>query len=204
MTTTSRIFLIRHGDTDWITGGKHASRTEVPLSKQGEVETELIRERLMGEKELIDPMNVAKMYPTLSASSPKILFQPSRYANHTHRMGGLNDRYCSPREATVRTVQLLRLGMHNHQHFFNRDSGLKSSTPSLLKSDMADPYVQITKALQEWDYGEYEGLTDENIHEVRKQKGLDVGGKHTWNIWKEGCPGGEYVFSFPFFLVYLS
>lgn len=60
-TTTARIFLIRHGDTDWITGGKLASHTEVPLSKQGEVETELIRERLMGEKELIDPMNVAKM-----------------------------------------------------------------------------------------------------------------------------------------------
>lgn len=63
MTSTSaRIFLIRHGDTDWVTGGKHASHTEVPLSKQGEAETELIRERLFGEKELVDPMNVAKMY----------------------------------------------------------------------------------------------------------------------------------------------
>lgn len=57
---------------------------------------------------------------------------------------------------------------------------------------MADPYVQVTKALQEWDYGDYEGLTLENIQELRKQTGMDVGGQ-TWNIWKEGCPNGEYV-----------
>lgn len=62
MTTASaRVFLLRHGDTDWITGGKHASRTEVPLSKQGEKETEVIRERIVGENKLIDPMNVARM-----------------------------------------------------------------------------------------------------------------------------------------------
>lgn len=60
-TASARIFLVRHGDTDWITGGKLASRTEVPLSKQGETETELIRDRIIGENKLIDPLNVARM-----------------------------------------------------------------------------------------------------------------------------------------------
>lgn len=101
------------------------------------------------------------------------------------------DRYSSPREVALRTVQLLKLDVHNHQNFYNRDSGQKSSTQSQAKGDSADPYIQITRALQEWDYGEYEGLTFNNIHEVRKAQGLD----QMWNIWEEGCPGGEYVFS---------
>lgn len=61
-TPSARIFLIRHGRTDWITGGKHASRTEVPLSKQGEAETGWTRERLSGDGDLIDTHRIAKMY----------------------------------------------------------------------------------------------------------------------------------------------
>jgi broad specificity phosphatase PhoE len=60
-TTSARIFLIRHGETDWITGGKFASRTDVPLSTMGERDVELIRERLVAETEMINPAGVAKM-----------------------------------------------------------------------------------------------------------------------------------------------
>jgi len=35
--------------------------------------------------------------------------------------------------------------------------------------------------LAEWDYGEYEGLTSEEIHERRAG----------WDLWRDGCPGGE-------------
>ncbi len=35
--------------------------------------------------------------------------------------------------------------------------------------------------LAEWDYGEYEGLTSEQIHEMRPG----------WDLWRDGCPGGE-------------
>lgn len=60
-TTSARVFLVRHGETDWITGGKFASRTDVPLSNVGEKDVELIRERLVAENEMIDPTGVAKM-----------------------------------------------------------------------------------------------------------------------------------------------
>ena len=36
-------------------------------------------------------------------------------------------------------------------------------------------------ALMEWDYGEYEGLTSDQIHEQRPG----------WNIFEDGAPGGE-------------
>lgn len=56
--------------------------------------------------------------------------------------------------------------------------------------------MEITEAIREWDYGEYEGLTSPQIREDRKQKGLGP-----WDIWRDGCPGGEYVlFQFIFSL----
>jgi broad specificity phosphatase PhoE len=42
---------------------------------------------------------------------------------------------------------------------------------------LAEPHPDLL----EWDYGEYEGLTSA---EIRRQR-------PDWNLWREGCPGGE-------------
>ncbi|MFC5924566.1 histidine phosphatase family protein [Micromonospora vulcania] len=39
----------------------------------------------------------------------------------------------------------------------------------------------VDEDLSEWDYGEYEGITTADIHQDRPD----------WNIWTDGCPGGE-------------
>ena len=41
--------------------------------------------------------------------------------------------------------------------------------------------AEVCEELHEWDYGEYEGLTTEQIRERRPD----------WNLWRDGCPGGE-------------
>jgi len=41
--------------------------------------------------------------------------------------------------------------------------------------------VEKNALLREYDYGEYEGLTTRQIHEVRPN----------WEIYHDGCPGGE-------------
>lgn len=41
--------------------------------------------------------------------------------------------------------------------------------------------LSIEEDLHEWDYGEYEGLTTEQIR----------GSRPDWNLWRDGCPGGE-------------
>jgi probable phosphoglycerate mutase len=41
--------------------------------------------------------------------------------------------------------------------------------------------AQLEDRLTEWEYGEYEGLTTPQIREERPG----------WNLWRDGCPGGE-------------
>ncbi|MEB3233896.1 MAG: histidine phosphatase family protein [Cyanobacteriota bacterium] len=41
--------------------------------------------------------------------------------------------------------------------------------------------AQITPALREWDYGDYEGITTAEIRSHQP----------TWTLWEDGCPGGE-------------
>jgi broad specificity phosphatase PhoE len=43
--------------------------------------------------------------------------------------------------------------------------------------------AELSDALLEWDYGEYDGETTDRIRESRPG----------WNLWRDGCPGGESV-----------
>ncbi|HJW35857.1 MAG TPA: histidine phosphatase family protein, partial [Actinomycetes bacterium] len=43
--------------------------------------------------------------------------------------------------------------------------------------------VEVTDALLEFDYGEYEGLTTAEIRSARPG----------WDLFRDGCPGGETV-----------
>ena len=41
--------------------------------------------------------------------------------------------------------------------------------------------MELEDALMEWDYGDYEGQTTEEVREERPD----------WYLWRDGCPGGE-------------
>lgn len=43
------------------------------------------------------------------------------------------------------------------------------------------PRPELDPDLLEWNYGEYEGLTTEEIHARNPD----------WSLWRDGCPGGE-------------
>jgi sedoheptulose-bisphosphatase len=49
--------------------------------------------------------------------------------------------------------------------------------------------AEITEDIREWEYGAYEGLLTAQIRAARKQRGLDT--DKPWNIWVDGCEGGE-------------
>jgi len=45
-----RLFLIRHGNTDWSDSRKHTGRTDIPLNASGEAHARLLGARLLGER----------------------------------------------------------------------------------------------------------------------------------------------------------
>ncbi|KAI9925147.1 hypothetical protein ASPWEDRAFT_45931 [Aspergillus wentii DTO 134E9] len=156
---SARIFLIRHGETDWSLGGKHTSYSDIPLSKAGEKQVEDTRNLVIGEGKLIDPRTISRIY-------------------------------VSAKQRTRRTVEILGLGVHNHQHFYDRATQSTQTTAiAPTKGQVAEATIQVTPWLQEWDYGEYEGMTISDVHRVRNQQGLDK--DRQWSIWEDGCPGGE-------------
>jgi len=86
--------------------------------------------------------------------------------------------FVSPRSRAQKTVELLDLGCHDPYPW--QVSHAQSS------SDRSHATVQVTQDIREWDYGEYEGITSA---EIRKQRAET--GQGAWDIWKDGCPGGE-------------
>lgn len=47
----------------------------------------------------------------------------------------------------------------------------------------------VSQEIAEWDYGGNEELGVGEIRRKRRERGLDEGGE--WNIWRDGCEGGE-------------
>lgn len=81
--------------------------------------------------------------------------------------------WVSPRKRAQQTCHLLFNGSDG-------GSGVDIAKKTTLTEDMA-----------EWDYGDYEGLKVGEARAQRKEKGLDR--QCEWDIWRDGCEGGEYV-----------
>ena len=58
-------------------------------------------------------------------------------------------------------------------------SPLRRARETCELAGFTDPVIDPD--LHEWDYGEYEGLTTDEIRALRPD----------WNLWRDGCPGGE-------------
>ena len=113
--SSQRVFLIRHGETEWSLSGQHTGVTDIPLTENGR--------------------RVAMMWkPVLSEETfALVLTSPLRRARETCELAGLSDR------------------------------------------------AEIDPDLTEWNYGEYEGLTPQQIHATNPG----------WTVFRDGSPGGE-------------
>ncbi|KAH8678421.1 putative phosphoglycerate mutase [Xylariales sp. PMI_506] len=134
--TTPRVFIARHGETEWTISGQCTGNAEIPLTENGRKQSRGTGKMLVGPGKLIDPAKLAHVF-------------------------------CSPRNRAVTTLDLL----------------LDEEVKSRLESEKK---ITITDDITEWDYGAYEGLRPSEIKARREEQGLDK-----WNIWVEGCEGGE-------------
>ncbi|KIW79572.1 hypothetical protein Z517_06184 [Fonsecaea pedrosoi CBS 271.37] len=140
---TPRLFLIRHGETEWSRNGRFTGITDLPLLPEGEDKVRQTAKVVFGAGRLIDPSKVAHIV-------------------------------CSPRQRAQRTLQLFL------------DQVQEPSWRAALTEK-----VHTTEDIAEWGYGDYEGLLQHQIEELRKSRGLDR--ERPWDIWRDGCegPGGH-------------
>ncbi|TLD07100.1 hypothetical protein PgNI_10392 [Pyricularia grisea] len=148
--STPRVFIVRHGETEWSLDGRHTGSTDIPLTANGEKRVRATGRAMVGNDRLIVPRKLAHIY-------------------------------VSPRQRAQRTFELLNLGLKDP---------LPWEPHGELEKDPRDcdtAKIEVTEDIREWDYGEYEGITSPEIREIRKKQGIE--GK--WDIWRDGCPGGE-------------
>ncbi|KAF1991624.1 phosphoglycerate mutase-like protein [Aulographum hederae CBS 113979] len=144
--TTPRVFIIRHGETEWSLNGRHTGTSDIPLTANGEKRIVATGNALVGNDRLIVPSNLAHIY-------------------------------VSPRTRAQKTLELLNLGCKEKLPWQSSRSATDIRT---------NAHVEVTPLIREWDYGDYEGLTSSTIREQRAERG-----EGSWDIWRDGCPGGE-------------
>jgi len=110
-----RVFLIRHGETEWSLNGRHTGLTDISLTENGRATA-----RRLGP--IVARLSLAQVFTS-----------PLSRARQTCELAGLSAR------------------------------------------------AEIDPGLMEWDYGTYEGLTQQQI------RTLTPG----WVLFTHGCPGGE-------------
>lgn len=144
-----RVFIVRHGETEWSLNGRHTGRTDIPLTANGQKRVIATGRALVGDDRLIVPHQLCHIY-------------------------------VSPRKRAQRTFELLNLGISGPLPWQPHGNSLGGGLQCNAK-------VEITEDIREWDYGDYEGVTSPEIRRMRAEQGLEG----TWDIWKDGCPGGE-------------
>ncbi|GKT46070.1 sedoheptulose-1,7-bisphosphatase, chloroplastic [Colletotrichum spaethianum] len=138
-----RVFVIRHGETEWSLNGRHTGSTDIPLTANGERRVRATGRALVGSDRLIVPKRISHM-------------------------------------RAQRTFELLNLGISD-------DLPWKCHGDIDGDGPYCNAHVEVTEDIREWDYGNYEGITSPEIRRIRKEQGLG----ENWDIWRDGCPGGE-------------
>jgi probable phosphoglycerate mutase len=113
--TTQRVFLVRHGETEWSLHRKHTGLTDIPLTDNGRSDARKLRPVLAREK------------------FDLVLVSPLKRARETCDLAGFGS------------------------------------------------IASVDENLREWNYGDYEGLTTQQIRVTSPN----------WQLFDDGCPGGE-------------
>lgn len=76
--TAPRVFLARHGETEWTINGRHTGTSEIPLTPRGESQVLASSRSLLGPGRLIDPSRLSHVFvsPRIRAARTYSLLLP--------------------------------------------------------------------------------------------------------------------------------
>ncbi|KAK7468754.1 hypothetical protein VKT23_003256 [Stygiomarasmius scandens] len=80
-----RLFLIRHGETEWSLNGRHTGRTDIPLTARGEEQIKEKAQILVGDGKIIDPKNLCTVFVSPRQRAHRtfhLLFEHVETPNH--------------------------------------------------------------------------------------------------------------------------
>lgn len=60
--STPRVFILRHGETEWSKSGQYTGKTDIALTPHGEEQVKGTGQMVYGTNKLIDPAKVAKVF----------------------------------------------------------------------------------------------------------------------------------------------
>ncbi|KAF7339588.1 Phosphoglycerate mutase-like protein [Mycena sanguinolenta] len=81
-----RLFVIRHGETEWSLNGRHTGRTDIPLTARGEEQVKKQAHILVGDGKVIDPKNLCTVFVSPRQRAHKtfhLLFEHVETPHHT-------------------------------------------------------------------------------------------------------------------------
>lgn len=98
-----RLFLIRHGETEWSMNGRHTGRTDIPLTANGIKIIESKANQIVGHGRIIDPENMERIFVSPRQRAQKtfeLLFSAQGHRQDIAK--------CSTGEAVVQTTEDVR------------------------------------------------------------------------------------------------
>jgi len=81
---TPRVFLVRHGETEWTISGRYTGRSDIPLTTNGEKQVSSSASVIVGPGKIVDPSRIAHLFVsprTRAQRTYELLFDESSRKN---------------------------------------------------------------------------------------------------------------------------
>jgi sedoheptulose-bisphosphatase len=152
-----RVYLIRHGETEWSLNGRHTGVSDIPLTPHGEEVMRNLGPHIVGHGKLLDPKHLGLIVVSPRLRTRKtfeLLFEPLLENDKEHNEIITPGAVPEPPDPCA------------HRY---KPSSLHPSNPC----SHLHP-VEVSEEVREWDYGDFEGRKSRDIRKGIYKKYITI------------------------------